>query len=164
MSNLAYHRGVVRESVIMATSKDGKEFDLAKEPIVSGPPNGEDSFFRDLKVSRDPTDNEWKMAVGATNGENGQVQLYALQWYQDEAGRDLAITWMANWPSPKWPSRVNGWAGQQSITREMFIRKDGGLGQHPILELKTLASSQTKKRSDGVFGYYLSKVSGIAGH
>ncbi|KAH7158407.1 hypothetical protein DER46DRAFT_685517 [Fusarium sp. MPI-SDFR-AT-0072] len=76
MSNLAYHRGVVRESVIMATSKDGKEFDLAKEPIVSGPPNGEDSFFRDLKVSRDPTDNEWKMAVGATNGENGQVQLY----------------------------------------------------------------------------------------
>jgi sucrose-6-phosphate hydrolase SacC (GH32 family) len=68
-----------------------------------------------------------------------------MQWYQDEAGRDLAITWMANWPSPKWPSRANGWAGQQSITRELFIRKDGGLGHRPIPELKTLASGRTKK-------------------
>uniref|UniRef100_A0A0D2Y646 Uncharacterized protein n=1 Tax=Fusarium oxysporum (strain Fo5176) TaxID=660025 RepID=A0A0D2Y646_FUSOF len=81
---------------------------------------------------------QWKMAVGTTNGENGQ-------WYQDEAGHDLAITWMANWPSPKWPSRVNGWAGQQSITREIFTCKDGGSGQHPILELKTLASGRAKK-------------------
>ncbi|KAH7214269.1 hypothetical protein BKA60DRAFT_85875 [Fusarium oxysporum] len=68
-----------------------------------------------------------------------------MQWYQDEAGHDLAITWMANWPSPKWPSRVNGWAGQQSVTREMFTCKDGGSGQHPILELKTLASGRAKK-------------------
>jgi sucrose-6-phosphate hydrolase SacC (GH32 family) len=217
--NLAYHPDAVQESVIMATSKDGKKFNLAKEPIVPGPPKGEDPFFRDPKVFHDPTDNKWKMAVGATNGESGQVQLYesdnldtwshvgvlytgdgstgklwecpnffplgdkwvlfyggnglgyyetgtyngktfksekrglvdagpssyAMQWYQDEDGRDLAITWMANWPSPKWPSRVNGWAGQQSITREMFIRKDGGLGQRPIPELKTLASGRTKK-------------------
>ncbi|EXK77233.1 hypothetical protein FOQG_18055 [Fusarium oxysporum f. sp. raphani 54005] len=217
--NLAYHPDAVQESVITATSKDGIKFDLAKKPIISGPPEGEDPFFRDPKVFRDPTDNKWKMAVGATNGESGQVQLYesddldswshvgvlytgdgstgklwecpnffplgdkwvlfyggnglgwyetgtyngttftsekrglldegpssyAMQWYQDEAGRDLAITWMANWPSPKWPSRVNGWAGQQSITRELFIRKDGGLGHRPIPELKTLASGQTKK-------------------
>ncbi|KAF5656865.1 Sucrose-6-phosphate hydrolase [Fusarium heterosporum] len=217
--NLAYHPDAVQESVIMATSKDGKRFDLAKEPTIPGPPKGEDPFFRDPKVFHDPTDNKWKMAIGATNGESGQVQLYesdnldswshvgvlyaadgstgkvwecpnffplgdkwvlfyggnglgyyetgtydgktfksekrglvdagpssyAMQWYQDEAGRNLAITWMANWPSPKWPSRVNGWAGQQSITREMFIRKDGGLGQRPIPELDTLASGRTKK-------------------
>ncbi|KAH7214495.1 hypothetical protein DER44DRAFT_740056 [Fusarium oxysporum] len=113
--NLAYDHGAVRESVIIAISKDRKKFDLAKEPVVSGLPKGEDPFLRDLK------------------------------WYQDEAGHDLAITWMANWPSPKWPSRVNGWAGQQSITREMFTCKDGGSGQHPILQLKTLASGRTKK-------------------
>ncbi|KAI8406812.1 hypothetical protein FOFC_12235 [Fusarium oxysporum] len=55
--NLAYDRGAARESVIMAISKDGKKFDLAKEPVVSGPPKGEDPFLRDLKVFRDPTDN-----------------------------------------------------------------------------------------------------------
>ncbi|KAM0080843.1 hypothetical protein ACKRZS_006996 [Fusarium odoratissimum] len=217
--NLAYHPDAVQESVITATSKDGVRFNLSKKPIISGPPKGEDPFFRDPKVFRDPTDNNWKMAVGATNGKSGQVQLYesddlvswshvgilytgdgstgklwecpnffplgdkwvlfcggnglgwyetgtyngttftsekrglvdegpasyAMQWYKDESGRDLAITWMANWPSPKWPSRVNGWAGQQSITRELFIRKDGGLGQRPIAELKSLASGPAKK-------------------
>lgn len=47
---------------------------------------------------------------------------------------------MGNWPSPKWPSRVNGWAGQQSVTRELFIRDDRGLGSRPIAELDSLAS------------------------
>lgn len=66
---------------------------------------------------------------------------YAMQWYVDEAGRNLAITWMGNWDTYKWPSRVNGWAGQQSITRELFIRDNGGLGSKPIAELASLASS-----------------------
>ncbi|KAN0112407.1 glycoside hydrolase family 32 protein [Hyaloscypha variabilis] len=65
---------------------------------------------------------------------------YATQWYIDSAGRNLAITWMGNWPTSKWPSRVNGWAGVQSITRELFIRDDGGLGSKPIDEVSTLAS------------------------
>ncbi|KAH9214348.1 glycosyl hydrolase [Leptodontidium sp. 2 PMI_412] len=65
---------------------------------------------------------------------------YAMQWYVDEAGRNLAITWMGNWPTSKWPSRVNGWAGAQSITRELFLREDGGLGSKPIAEIASLAS------------------------
>ena len=65
---------------------------------------------------------------------------YAMQWYLDNAGRNLAITWMGNWDTFKWPSRVNGWAGIQSITRELFIREDGGLGSRAIPELSTLAS------------------------
>ncbi|CAK7219951.1 hypothetical protein SEUCBS140593_004068 [Sporothrix eucalyptigena] len=69
---------------------------------------------------------------------------YAMQWYQDESGRNLAITWMGNWNTYKWPSRVNGWAGQQSITRELFIREDGGLGSKPIAELASLESRTTK--------------------
>jgi sucrose-6-phosphate hydrolase SacC (GH32 family) len=65
---------------------------------------------------------------------------YAMQWYKDSAGRNLAITWMGNWPTSKWPSRVNGWAGAQSITRELFIRADGGLGSKPIKEISSLAN------------------------
>ncbi|KAJ5778379.1 hypothetical protein N7520_001625 [Penicillium odoratum] len=68
---------------------------------------------------------------------------YAMQWYKDDAGRNLAITWMGNWVTSKWPSRVNGWAGQQSITRELFIRADGGLGSRAIQEVETLASGST---------------------
>lgn len=68
---------------------------------------------------------------------------YAMQWYKDDAGRNLAIAWMGNWVTSKWPSRVNGWAGQQSITRELFIRKDGGLGSRAIQEVETLASGPT---------------------
>jgi len=76
---------------------------------------------------------------------------YAMQWYKDASGRNLAITWMANWPTTKWPSRVNGWAGQQSVTRELFIRDDGGLGNKPIEELATLASaSPTRLGPKGV--------------
>ncbi|KAJ5880706.1 uncharacterized protein N7473_011759 [Penicillium subrubescens] len=70
---------------------------------------------------------------------------YAMQWYQDAAGRNLAITWLGNWPTSKWPSRLNGWAGQQSITRELFIRPDGGLGSRPIPELASLEQSGNAK-------------------
>ena len=69
---------------------------------------------------------------------------YAMQWYKDESGRDLAVSWMGNWPTSKWPTRVNGWAGQQSITRELFLRQDGGLGSRPIAELDSLASGPAK--------------------
>ncbi|KAL2071146.1 hypothetical protein VTL71DRAFT_12381 [Oculimacula yallundae] len=65
---------------------------------------------------------------------------YAMQWYVDESGRNLGITWMGNWPTNKWPSRVNGWAGAQSVTRELFLREDGGLGSKPIPEVGNLAS------------------------
>jgi sucrose-6-phosphate hydrolase SacC (GH32 family) len=65
---------------------------------------------------------------------------YATQWYIDSAGRNLAITWMGNWPTSKWPSRINGWAGAQSVTRQLFIREDGGLGSKPIDEVSSLAT------------------------
>jgi sucrose-6-phosphate hydrolase SacC (GH32 family) len=71
---------------------------------------------------------------------------YAMQWYKDESGRNLAITWMANWAAEcKYPTRANGWAGQQSITRELFIKADGGLGSRPIKELNSLASGRVQK-------------------
>ena len=65
---------------------------------------------------------------------------YATQWFIDSAGRNLVITWMGNWATSKWPSRVNGWAGAQSVTRELFIRDDGGLGSRPIDQVATLGN------------------------
>ncbi|RKU40990.1 hypothetical protein DL546_002917 [Coniochaeta pulveracea] len=65
---------------------------------------------------------------------------YAAQWFVDDAGRNLAVAWMGNWDTSKWPSRVNGWAGAQSIMRELFLREDGGLGSRPVSEVAKLAS------------------------
>jgi sucrose-6-phosphate hydrolase SacC (GH32 family) len=220
-TDTAFHPGVVQENVIVASSKDGVNFNMSlRNPVIPAPPAGAPAFFRDPKVFRDPTDNSWKLAIGASTGDKGQVQLYrsngdafswshvgvlytgdgstgslwecpnffpignkwvlfyggnglgvyeigtyngrefksekrglvdagpasyAMQWYKDEAARDLAITWMGNWDMKcKFPSRANGWAGQQSVTRELFIRADGGLGSRPIKELDTLASGPAK--------------------
>jgi sucrose-6-phosphate hydrolase SacC (GH32 family) len=217
----AAHPGAVQQTVAVASSTDGVNFSLyPQNPVVPGPPAGAPVDFRDPKVFHDTTDNSTKMVIGATNGAQGQVQLYrstdsgpyswshvgvlttgdgstgspwecpnllplgdkwallyggnalgwyetgtyngsvfttekrglldagpaayAVQWYQDESGRDLAITWMANWPTSKWPTRVNGWAGQQSITRELFLREDGGVGSRPIKELDSLAVGPAK--------------------
>jgi beta-fructofuranosidase len=68
---------------------------------------------------------------------------YATQWFIDDSSRNLAITWMGNWATSKWPSRVNGWAGTQSIMRELFIRDDGGLGSRIVEEVSALASGPT---------------------
>ncbi|KAH6692737.1 sucrose-6-phosphate hydrolase [Plectosphaerella plurivora] len=211
-----------RETIEVASSSDGVHFELyPNNPVVNGPPEGESPFFRDPKVFHDPTDDSWKLVVGATNEQVGQVRLlrsedggpfdwshagvvfqgdervsahwecpnffpiedkwvlfygasslgiyevgsyngsiftsekrglleagpasYAMQWYKDESGRNLAITWMANWDMRRFPTRSNGWAGIQSITRELFLREDGGLGHRPIAELDSLTSGRVKK-------------------
>jgi sucrose-6-phosphate hydrolase SacC (GH32 family) len=214
------HPGAIQENVIVASSRDGVNFTLSpRNPVIPAPPAGAPAFFRDPKVFHDPTDNSWKLVIGASNGVQGQVRLYrstdpfswshvgvmytgdestdalwecpnffplgdkwvlfygskgvglyetgtyngtvflsekrglvdagpasyAMQWYKDESGRDLAISWMANWPTSKWPTRANGWAGQQSITRELFLRADGGLGSRPIAELDSLATGPAKR-------------------
>ncbi|KAJ4014764.1 hypothetical protein NW761_015151 [Fusarium oxysporum] len=112
-----------------------------------------------------PLDDKWVLfygggglgwyEVGTYNGSSfisEKVDLvdagpdsYAMQWYRDASGRNLAITWMGNWATTKWPSRVNGWAGQQSITRELFIRADGGLGCKPIDEMASLSNGKPQK-------------------
>lgn len=75
--DLKAHPGAVQESVTVASSKDGVNFDLdSGNPMVPGPPKGAPAFFRDPKVFHDPTDDSWKMVVGATNGIEEQAQLY----------------------------------------------------------------------------------------
>lgn len=65
--------------------------------------------------------------------------FYAAQHYTDAAGRPLLIGWMGRWEVHE-PTALNGWAGAQSITRELFVRADGGLGCRPVPELATLHS------------------------
>jgi sucrose-6-phosphate hydrolase SacC (GH32 family) len=90
------------------------------------------------------TYNGTKFTSEITGLVDAGPDTYATQWYIDSAGRNLAITWMGNWQTSKWPSRVNGWAGAQSVTRQLFIRDDGGLGSKPIDEVATLASGAVK--------------------
>ncbi|WP_425826672.1 glycoside hydrolase family 32 protein [Streptomyces fractus] len=69
---------------------------------------------------------------------DGAGDTYAAQTYRDDSGRELLVSWMSDW-NDKEPTRVNGWAGAQSVTRELFLRADGGLGQRPVKEVASLA-------------------------
>ena len=111
-----------------------------------------------------PIDGKWALfyggdslgwyEVGTYNGTTFSPEVkglldagpdtYATQWFVDSAGRNLAITWMGNWVTSKWPSRVNGWAGSQSVMRELFIREDGGLGSRLIEEVAYLETGLIK--------------------
>ncbi|MET9507922.1 GH32 C-terminal domain-containing protein [Streptomyces flavidovirens] len=73
--------------------------------------------------------------------------FYAAQHYRDDRGRDLAVAWMSDWKA-KEPTRVNGWAGAQSVHRELFLRPDGGLGSRPVAELATLATGRIAEVRD----------------
>jgi sucrose-6-phosphate hydrolase SacC (GH32 family) len=112
-----------------------------------------------------PLDDKWVLIYGGnglgwweTGRFNGSVftsekrglfdhgpASYATQWYKDSKGRNLAIAWMGNWSTPKWASRLNGWAGQQSVTRELFLTGDGSLGSRPVAELDSLSNGRVKE-------------------
>src|SRR5262249_54029159 len=70
--------------------------------------------------------------------------LYAAQHYRDDQGRDLLIGWMG-FSVPKEVSRLNGWAGAESVTRQLFLRDDGTVGSRPIAELDGLHSGAVRK-------------------
>lgn len=74
---------------------------------------------------------------------------YAGQWYKDDKGRNLAVSWMTTMGAYKEPSRINGWAGQHSFTRELFLTKSGGLGSRPIEEAKLLETGHSMSQFSG---------------
>lgn len=108
-----------------------------------------------------PLDGKWVLFYGAngkmmynvgsyngntfTSETSGLVDYgpagYAGQWYKDDKGRNLAVSWMTTMGGWKMPSRVNGWVGQHSFTRELFINGQGKLGSRPMDEIKLLESS-----------------------
>ncbi|MGH3377280.1 MAG: glycoside hydrolase family 32 protein [Actinoallomurus sp.] len=63
--------------------------------------------------------------------------LYAAQHYRDDQGRDLLIGWM-DFSVPKEISRLDGWVGAETVTRQLFLRPDGTLGSRPAQELDDL--------------------------
>lgn len=72
--------------------------------------------------------------------------LYAAQHYRDDRGRDLLIGWM-DFSVPKEISRLDGWAGAETVTRELFLRADGTVGSRPIEELDGLHTAPATGRS-----------------
>ncbi|KAJ6779620.1 hypothetical protein PWT90_05634 [Aphanocladium album] len=76
---------------------------------------------------------------------------YAGQVYRDDLGRPLLVTWMATIGAYKMPSRVNGWVGQHSVTRELFLNVQGRLGSRPLDEQRQLhVPGSQDVSSDGV--------------
>ncbi|WP_137992594.1 glycoside hydrolase family 32 protein [Streptomyces vilmorinianum] len=92
-----------------------------------------------------------RYAVGAYDGGrftaerhgvlDGGGDVYAAQSYRDDAGRRLMTAWMSDW-NVKEPTRVGGWAGAQSLHRELFLSPDGRLGQRPVAAADSLAQGR----------------------
>ncbi|MFD7324929.1 glycoside hydrolase family 32 protein [Streptomyces sp. NPDC059875] len=78
---------------------------------------------------------------------DGGGDVYAAQSYRDDAGRRLMTAWMSDW-NVKEPTRVGGWAGAQSLHRELFLAPDGRLGQRPVAAVASLASGRTTAVKD----------------
>lgn len=68
---------------------------------------------------------------------DGGGDLYAGQSYRADDGRRLLTGWLADW-NTKQPTSVNGWAGAQSLHRELFLTGRGTLGQRPVRETRSL--------------------------
>ncbi|WBB58407.1 GH32 C-terminal domain-containing protein [Streptomyces sp. WMMC500] len=105
-----------------------------------------------------------RYAVGSYDGRtftperrgvlDGGGDTYAAQSYEDDRGRRLMTAWMSDW-NAKEPTRLNGWAGAQTVHRELFVRADGGLGARPVAEVAGLAAGPpvtvTDKRVRGTW-------------
>jgi beta-fructofuranosidase len=63
--------------------------------------------------------------------------FYAVQSFQDEKGRRIAVGWMNMWEA-KMPEQEHGWAGALTLPREITLTKDGKLLMKPVEELKKL--------------------------
>ncbi|MBT2444267.1 glycoside hydrolase family 32 protein [Streptomyces sp. ISL-36] len=78
---------------------------------------------------------------------DGGGDVYAAQSYRDDAGRRVMTAWMSDW-NAKEPTRVGGWAGAQSLHRELFLTADGRLGQRPLAAADSLADGRTIRVTD----------------
>ncbi|KAH8586395.1 glycosyl hydrolase [Bisporella sp. PMI_857] len=122
-TDLAFHPGAVAEVMVIG-SGDGTKGKVQ------------------LYVSNDPELLLWEYVGVLIEGDGSTGSMWECPNFF--LWSNLAITWMGNWPTSKWPSRINGWAGSQSVTRELFLREDGGLGSKPIPEVANLAAGPVK--------------------
>jgi sucrose-6-phosphate hydrolase SacC (GH32 family) len=112
-------------------------------------PLGDDGTWVLLTSVNEGGASEQRYAVGTYDGKtftaekkgvlDGGGDTYAAQTYRDDRGRELLVAWMSDW-NAKEPTRVDGWAGAQTLTRELFLRADGTLGQRPVKEADTLST------------------------
>jgi len=94
---------------------------------------------------------------------------YAPQAFVDEAGRRICFGWLLEGRTPE-AMAAAGWAGVQSLPRELSLGPDGGLLQRPVPEVETLRGTHhpvaggvwTGKRKLDIVGNALEIDLGIA--
>ncbi|XP_013200229.2 sucrose-6-phosphate hydrolase-like [Amyelois transitella] len=80
--------------------------------------------------------------------------FYATQTILDHYNRRLLVAWFDMWEQ-NYPERDDGWTGQMTIVRELFLTKDNHLIQKPVTEVmnargKLLYSARNTKGSKSV--------------
>ncbi|TAQ88255.1 hypothetical protein B7494_g3436 [Chlorociboria aeruginascens] len=75
--------------------------------------------------------------------------IYAAQMFEDSAGRFLVMGWIYNFGTYKWTTRLNGYVGATSITRQLFINDNGDLGTLPIDDIRRLQHGSATSMGSG---------------
>lgn len=61
--------------------------------------------------------------------------FYATQTIEDPKGRRLLVAWNDMW-GQVYPEREDGWTGQMTLPRELYLTKDLKLKQRPVKEVR----------------------------
>lgn len=70
--------------------------------------------------------------------------FYAVQTFQDEKGRRIAIGWMDMWESDM-PTKEDGWAGALTLPRELTLGENNKIFMNPVEELTLLRQTEQKR-------------------
>lgn len=63
--------------------------------------------------------------------------FYALQTFEDDKHRRIAVAWLDMWETPFY-EEADGWSGMLTLPRELSIGPDGNIWQSPVAELENL--------------------------
>jgi beta-fructofuranosidase len=89
-----------------------------------------------------------------TELDNGH-DFYAVQTFQDDKGRRIAIGWMDMWES-NMPTKEDGWCGALTLPRELTLGENNKILMNPVEELTLLRDSEHKVcTNQSVSGNYL---------
>jgi beta-fructofuranosidase len=73
--------------------------------------------------------------------------FYAVQTFQDDSGRRIAIGWMDMWESPM-PEQAEGWAGALTLPRELHLDENGRIRMTPVADLARLRKKELMNVED----------------
>ncbi|NME82685.1 glycoside hydrolase family 32 protein [Clostridium sp. SM-530-WT-3G] len=73
--------------------------------------------------------------------------FYAVQSFDDDKGRRIAIGWMDMWESDM-PTKNDGWCGALTLPRELTLSKDNKVLMNPVEEVELLRNSKQGEASE----------------